>query len=55
MNPDDAISHLQIMNVWASFAREHPEFSLTDAMLKSMEEWTDEIIKWLKEGQHDNG
>lgn len=47
--------HLQAMHVWASFALEHQDFFFNEAMLKSMEEWTDEIIKWLNGGQHDNG
>lgn len=55
MKLDDAISHLQIMHVWASFAREHPDFVLNDKMLRSMEKWTMEIIEWMKEEQHDNG
>lgn len=53
MKPDDAISHLQIMHIWASFALGHPEFGLTDAMYKSMAEWTKELIEWMKEGQHE--
>jgi len=53
MKKDDVISHLQIINIWASFALEHPEFCLTDSMLKSIDNWTKEIIKWM-EGQHDH-
>jgi hypothetical protein len=54
MKTDDVIVHLQIINIWASFALEHTEFCFTDAMLKSIDVWTQEIVKWLKERQHDN-
>ena len=54
MKPDDAISHLQIMYVWASLALDCPEFGMTDAMYKSMAEWTKELIEWVMDGQHEN-
>ena len=51
---EELLRNIKIMHVWASFAVEHHDFALTDAMLKSMEIWTKELIEWMKEGQHDH-
>ena len=48
------LGHLQAMYIWASLALDCPEFGLTDAMYKSMAEWTKELIEWVMDGQHEN-
>lgn len=51
---DEAITHLQVMHTWASFAIEEnmPEvFDLT--ALKKVEQWTDEIIRMLQAEEDD--
>lgn len=49
---DEAIMHLKIIHVWAEFALEHGDFILTTTMLKSITDWTMEIVRMM-EGQHD--
>ena len=47
-NVKDAITHMQIMNTWASFASEHREIFLSDVHMMSIKKWTEEVIDLLK-------
>ena len=46
---DSVISHLQIINTWASFARERDLQLFTEKHLESIEQWVNEAIALLKE------
>lgn len=51
---EEAITHLQVMHTWASFAREKELYELFDrTVLERIEQWTGEIIRMLKAEEDD--
>ena len=51
--PGEIISHLQIINTWASFALERDINFFNEAHLKKMTEWTEDAIDLLKQNEND--
>ena len=50
---ENVITHLQIMNAWASFALDHDVNFFNEKHLEDIVEWTDEVLTFIKE-QDDN-
>jgi len=52
-DPGEIVSHLQIINTWASFAIERDINFFNEAHLKKMTEWTEDAIDLLKQNEND--
>ena len=44
----EIISHQQIMNTWAEFAKTHPDFWQYEHAV-SISQWTDDAIRYLRQ------